>query len=51
MLKLIRNTLGTQDMFDGNDRLIKWEFIDRLFKLQEKEGLRLGNGLKLEHIG
>jgi len=25
MLKLIRNTLGTQNIFDGNDRIIKWE--------------------------
>jgi len=50
MLKLLRNTLGTQDIFDGRDGVIKWEFVDRLYKLQEKEGLRLGNRLKSEHI-
>ena len=49
MLKLIRNMLGMQNIFDGNDRIIKWEYIDHLFKLQEK-GLRLGNKLKQEHV-
>ena len=50
MLKLLRNTFGTRDMFDGRDRAIKWDFIDRLHKLQENEGLRLGNRLKSQHI-
>ena len=50
MLKLLRNTFGTRDIFDGRDRAIKWEFIDHLYKLQEKEGLRLGNRLKSQHV-
>ena len=51
MLKLVRNTLGTGGVFidqDGNK--ILWQYFVELQKLQDKEGLRLGNKLKLAHI-
>ena len=51
MLKLIRNSLGTGGVFidqDGNK--ILWQYFVELQKLQDEEGLRLGNKLKLVHI-
>ena len=51
MLKLIRNTLGDQKVFvDGDGNKICWEYIIELQKLQDEEGLRLGNKLKEAHI-
>ena len=51
MLKLLRNTLGSYGILidsDGNE--ICWKYIVELQKLQDNEGLRLGNKLKLSHI-
>ena len=51
MLKLIRNTFGASGILvdkDGNK--IYWRYIVQLQKLQDEEGLRLGNKLKLAHI-
>ena len=51
MLKLVRNTLGDGDiLMDKNGNKIYWQFVANLQKLQEEEGLRLGNKLKLAHI-
>ena len=51
MLKLIRNTLGDDGIIvDGSGKKIFWKYIDDLHKLQDKEGLRLGNKLKTSHI-
>ncbi len=51
MLKLIRNTLGDHKIFvDGDGQKICWEYITELQKLQDAEGLRLGNKLKEAHI-
>ena len=51
MLKLVRNTLGDIKILeDGSGNLVKWDFIDKLQQLQEKEGLHLGNKLRLKHI-
>ncbi len=51
MLKLIRNTLGDHKIFvDGDGQKICWEYITELQKLQDAEGLRLGNKLKEVHI-
>ena len=51
MLKLIRNTLGDGGIIvDGSDKKIFWKYIDNLHKLQDNEGLRLGNKLKPPHI-
>ena len=51
MLKLVRNTLGTGGILvdkDGNK--VCWQYLSALQKLQDEEGLRLGNKLKLAHI-
>ncbi len=51
MLKLIRNTLGDGGiLLDKDGNKICWAYLIELQKLQEKEGLRLGNKLKLSHI-
>ena len=50
MLKLIRNTMATQVMYDGEGRPIKWSYIERLHELQQNEGLRAGNKLRSAHI-
>ena len=51
MLKLIRNTLGDGGiLYDKDGKTIAWAYLIELQKLQEKEGLRLGNKLKLSHI-
>ena len=51
MLKLVRNTLGEKEMLiDGNGNKILWRYIVSLQALQDKEGLRLANKLKLAHI-
>lgn len=51
MFKLVRNSLGNLGTFlDGKGNTIEWEFIKRLHKLQEKEGLHLGNKLRAAHI-
>ena len=51
MLKLVRNTLGAYNiLFDKDGNKICREYIVELQKLQDKEGLRLGNKLKFAHI-
>eukprot|EP00112_Aurelia_sp_Birch-Aquarium-sp1_P019768 Seg4956.1 transcript_id=Seg4956.1/GoldUCD/mRNA.D3Y31 product="DNA transposase THAP9" protein_id=Seg4956.1/GoldUCD/D3Y31 len=51
MLKLVRNTLGNGGIFiDKNGNKIYWQYVEKLPKLQDQEGLRLGNKLKLAHI-
>ena len=51
MLRLIRNTLGDGGiLLDKDGNKICWAYLIELQKLQEKEGLRLGNKLKLSHI-
>lgn len=51
MLKLIRNTLGDKkSVVDGDGNFIKWDYIDNLHKLQDNEGLHLGNRLRSAHI-
>ena len=51
MLKLVRNTLGDGGILvDKDGKKVCWEYIIALQQLQEKEGLRLGNKLKLAHI-
>ena len=51
MLKLVRNTLGDIKVLEDEDgNMVKWEFIERLQNVQEKEGLHLGNKLRLKHI-
>ena len=51
MLKLLRNTLADLDtIVDGNNSRIRWQYLVELEKLQSREGLRIGNKLKLAHF-
>ena len=51
MLKLVCNTLATQKIIiDGSGGKIRWELIEELHKIQDEEGLRLGNNLRGAHI-
>ena len=51
MLKLVRNTLGEGGILvDKNGCTISWQCITELLKLQESEGLRLGNKVRAAHI-
>ena len=51
MLKLVRNTLADKRVLkDGKGQCISWNFLIELHKLQEKEGLRLGNKVRAAHI-
>ena len=51
MLKLIRNAFSTAEVLETeNGKQIRWQYIEELHKLQEKEGLRLGNKLRMAHI-
>lgn len=50
-LKLLRNAFASSLEFETEDgRKIKWKYFEALNELQEKEGLRLGNRLKMAHI-
>ena len=50
MLKLVRNTLGDKkSLVDDSDNLVQWDYIENLHKLQEHEGLHLGNRLHSAH--
>ena len=51
MLKLARNTLADLKVLHNHDGgAIKWEYIEKLVKLQQKEGLHLANKLSNVHI-
>ena len=51
MLKLVRNTFAELGILvDGENGKISWRYITELQKLQDKEGLRLANKLKQDHI-
>ena len=51
MLKLMRNTFAEYGvLIDQDSRKISLQYVVELQKLQETEGLRLGNKLKLSHI-
>lgn len=51
MLKLHRNHFGQlKELKDGRGRLIKWDYIEKLVELQEKEGLRAANKLRRRHL-
>jgi hypothetical protein len=50
MLKLLRNTLADGGLLRTPNGEICWKYIEELNKLQEMEGLRLGNKLKMAHV-
>uniref|UniRef100_A0A2S2NNN9 THAP domain-containing protein 9 n=2 Tax=Schizaphis graminum TaxID=13262 RepID=A0A2S2NNN9_SCHGA len=51
MLKLIRNAFGEKKKFlDFENKIVDFDYIEKLFILQEKEGCHLGNKLRKQHI-
>ena len=51
MLKLVRDTFADKGVLkDGEGQCISWQFLVDLHKVQEKEGLRLGNKIRAAHI-
>lgn len=51
MLKLVRNTLAEKGpLFNSDAEEISWEFIVKLHRLEEKEGLRAATKLMRQHI-
>lgn len=51
MIKLIRNNWAQAGVFiDPDGKEVKWEYIAELHKLQENEGLYLGNKLRKKHM-
>ncbi|GFN80520.1 THAP domain containing 9 [Plakobranchus ocellatus] len=51
MLKLVRNAFAEGAVCcDINGRPISWKFVEILHELQETEGLRLANKLKIGHL-
>jgi len=51
MLKLVRNTLADKkSLVDENNQFVNFEYLERLHKLQESEGLHLGNKLRASHM-
>lgn len=52
MLKLVRNTFGTASniLVNRQNDEIKWEYIQKLVEIQEKEGLLAGTKLKSRHL-
>ena len=50
MLKLVRNTLGSEKVLFSSSGPICWRFIEELQNLQEREGLKAGTKLSKRHI-
>ena len=50
MLKLVRNSLASTKIIKSASGEVKWDYIAKLYLLQEKEGLRAGTKLKRPHI-
>ena len=51
MLKLVKNSLAEGGiLIDKDGRRVQWQYLVELQRLQQAEGLRLGNKLKIAHI-
>ena len=50
MLKLVRNTLASKVILDGEGNMILWSYIDKLEKMQAADGVLLANKLRDQHI-
>ena len=50
MLKLVRNTFSDKGSMAVGNSFVLWKYINDLHKLQENEGLHLGNKLRSAHI-
>lgn len=46
MIKLVRNAFGERKIFKHKNDFIKFDFVERLFLLQEREGCHLANKLR-----
>ncbi|CAK9291933.1 unnamed protein product [Gordionus sp. m RMFG-2023] len=49
-MKLLRNLLADAKLLINDGSIINWDYITKLYNLQENEGLRAGNKLNLSHI-
>jgi len=50
MLKLARNTLGNTKLIITNIGVVRWDYIENLFKIQSDLSLQLGNKLSQAHV-
>lgn len=51
MIKLVRNAFGDREIFkDSDGNLIDFNFVKKLFVLQENEGCHMANKLRKSHI-
>jgi len=50
MLKLARNTLGNAKVIITNKGVIRWDYIENVFKVQSDLSLKLGNKLSQAHV-
>ncbi len=51
MFKWVRNVLASlKILYSSHGQEIKWDFVEHLHHLQEKEGLRAGNKLRQCHV-
>ena len=46
VLKLLRNSFGSETMYDGEGNLISWTYIEELVDFQNTNGLLAGNKLR-----
>ena len=49
-LKCVRNILASEKILRSPSGLVEWSYIEKLHKIQEKEGLRAGNKLRKQHV-
>lgn len=50
MLKLIRNTIATRDLIDGDGGIISWKYFEALYYAQKSLSYNLGNKITKAHI-
>jgi len=65
VIKLVRNAWGDQfytknenrksvqvvkELLNSNDELIRWDYLEKLYKIEREKGLRAGTKLTIRHI-
>lgn len=50
LIKLVRNSLGDKKVLRYKNKIIKWEYIEKIYNFQIKEGLHSANKLTKKHI-
>ncbi|KAL7306231.1 hypothetical protein TKK_0001668 [Trichogramma kaykai] len=50
MVKLVCNALLTRNIVNGEEKMISWEFIRKLVKIQGEEGLHLATKIRRRYI-